>query len=472
MYGPVRVVKLVQRVEEMEVQTCGKPLDALIERVLCTNILSSDYFKELFSLKTYTEVVDEIYNQVDHVEPWMTGNCRGPSTAFCLLYKLFTMKFTVKQMQGLLDHPDSPFIRALGFLYLRYVGDPKTLWGWFEQYVRDPEEFAPGSNGKNTTMGVFVRDLLLNQYYFDTLFPRIPVPILRQITAHLEQMKLPTQPSGVTGTNSRHGSDDTARRPPSVKAALSVSFGQRAPHRAFTRDSSPVRRTAPVWEAARNSADNERDGRDKDRDRDYDRDKSRISRDKQRLDIPPRDRGRDREQERERDRTRDRERSRDYDREGSRGSRGRDDKDRDNSSRDSRYRDADRSRDERGRGSGRERGSDREDDYSRDRRRDRSADRDRGKERERERRYDDSDRKQRSRSPRRPSRSVDCADRADRDRSRSPGKSAPASSNLKKLLDVYGDASHTKSENANNSSFHSKPSTDEDVIHLGSSRWR
>ncbi|PQQ12927.1 pre-mRNA-splicing factor 38B [Prunus yedoensis var. nudiflora] len=82
-------------------------------------------------------------------------------------------------------------------------------------------------------------------YYFDTLFPRIPVPVLRQIVAHLEKMKLPTKLSGITGEATRHGSDDTARRPPSVKAALSVSFGQRAPHRASTRDSSPVRRTLP-----------------------------------------------------------------------------------------------------------------------------------------------------------------------------------------------------------------------------------
>mgnify|MGYP004709396873 FL=1 len=43
----------------------------------------------------------------------MTGNCRGPSTAFCLLYKFFTMKLTVKQMHGLLKHPDSPYIRAV-----------------------------------------------------------------------------------------------------------------------------------------------------------------------------------------------------------------------------------------------------------------------------------------------------------------------------------------------------------------------
>lgn len=104
----------------MEIKTCGKPIDSLLEKVLCMNILSSDYFKELYRLKTYHEVVDEIYNQVDHVEPWMTGNCRGPSTAFCLLYKFFTMKLTVKQMHGLLKHEDSPYIRAVGRILLTF----------------------------------------------------------------------------------------------------------------------------------------------------------------------------------------------------------------------------------------------------------------------------------------------------------------------------------------------------------------
>ncbi|PWZ10925.1 Pre-mRNA splicing factor SR-like 1 [Zea mays] len=97
----------------MEIQSSGRSIEGLMDKVLSVNILSSDYFKELFKYKTYHEVIDEIYNQVDHVEPWMTGNCRGPSSAFCLLYKLlFTMKLTVKQMHGLLKHQDSPYIRA------------------------------------------------------------------------------------------------------------------------------------------------------------------------------------------------------------------------------------------------------------------------------------------------------------------------------------------------------------------------
>lgn len=317
----------------MEVQTSGRPIDTLIERVLSMNILSSDYFKELYKLKTYHEVVDEIYEHVDHVEPWMTGNCRGPSTAFCLLYKLFTMKLTVKQMHGLLKHSDSPYIRAVGFLYLRYAADPKTLWKWFEPYVKDEEEFAPGSNGRMTTMGVYVRDLLLGQYYFDSLFPRIPVPLMRQIVASLEGMKLPTKTSGVTGESSRLGSDDTARRPPSVKASLSVSFGQRAPHRASTRDSSPVRRTLPPpRESSHNRESSDRDReRDRGRDRDHD-----LERDRDR----DRRRGSDRDH-RDRDSTRYSERDngrRDYERSG------RDrDRHRDTSSRRSRSRSRSRS---------------------------------------------------------------------------------------------------------------------------------
>ncbi|KAG9329270.1 hypothetical protein JZ751_006292 [Albula glossodonta] len=43
------------------------------------------------------------------------------STAFCLLYKLFTLKPTRKQVIGLITHTDSPYMRAFGFMYIRQV---------------------------------------------------------------------------------------------------------------------------------------------------------------------------------------------------------------------------------------------------------------------------------------------------------------------------------------------------------------
>ncbi|KAL2531261.1 PRP38 family protein [Abeliophyllum distichum] len=454
-----------------EIKSSGRPIDQLFEKVLCMNILSSDYFRDLLRLKTYHEVIDEIYVTVTHVEPWMTGNCRGPSTAFCLLYKFFTMKLTVKQMHGLLKHPDSPYIRAIGFLYLRYVADPKTLWNWYEPYLKDDEEFSPGSNGRMTTMGVYVRDLLLGQYYFDTLFPRIPVPVMRTIVANLEKMKLPTKHCGVTGETTR-GSEETARRPPSVKAALSVSFGQRAPHRATTRDSSPVRRTLPS-----SSYDREVDSR---RSPSIRRSPSHDLSDREYSD---RDRGRERG-ERDRDRDRDRDYSRDRDRDRYRSR----DRDRD------RYRSRDRDRDserERDRGLGRDRDRDRE----RERDRGLGRDRDRDRERERDRGYD-YDRRSRDgyrRDYERSSRDGDLYIReggSHRSRSRSRSRSqsmhessrlspardvdkekTSASSNLAKLKDLYGDSSNQKDNASTNSGFN-RPSGTEEVIRLGGSTWR
>ncbi|KAG2609333.1 pre-mRNA splicing factor SR-like 1 [Panicum virgatum] len=392
----------------MEIQSSGRSIDVLMEKVLSVNILSSDYFKELYKFKTYHEVVDEIYHQVDHVEPWMTGNCRGPSSAFCLLYKFFTMKLTVKQMHGLLKHPDSPYIRAIGFLYLRYVAEPKTLWTWYEPYIKDDEEFSPGSNGKMTTMGVYVRDLLLGQYYFDSLLPRVPLPILRQVTGHLEKLKLPTKQSGMTGDSNRHESNDTARRPPSVKASLSVSFGQRAPHRASTRDSSPVRRTLPSKQ---------------EKDRSYDGDRARS---------PPRKR---RSQSHEHDHDAERDRS---------------DRDR------GRYKDREHDRHAR-------------DHRDQDHHRSRYSDRD-GERRGREKRDRDSDRSGRSITRRSRSRSP-VRGRTDGDKHRSsPFGKAPESSNLAKLKDLYGDATNTKNDSGDDRAH--RDSGTEEVIRLGGQRWR
>jgi pre-mRNA-splicing factor 38B len=126
--------------------------------LILTNIQSSHYFKvNLYELKTYHEVVDEIYYKVNHLEPWekgsrrtsgQTGMCGGVrgvgaggivSTAYCLLYKLFTLKLTRKQLNGLINHCDSPYIRALGFMYIRYTLPPKDLLEWYEPYLEDEE---------------------------------------------------------------------------------------------------------------------------------------------------------------------------------------------------------------------------------------------------------------------------------------------------------------------------------------------
>lgn len=75
----------------------------------------------------------------------MCGGVRGVggggivSTAYCLLYKLYTLKLTRKQVVGLITHQDSPYIRSLGFMYVRYTQTPQDLLNWYYDYLDDEE---------------------------------------------------------------------------------------------------------------------------------------------------------------------------------------------------------------------------------------------------------------------------------------------------------------------------------------------
>mmetsp|Transcript_33784 Transcript_33784/g.95616 ORF Transcript_33784/g.95616 Transcript_33784/m.95616 type:complete len:380 (-) Transcript_33784:466-1605(-) len=301
------------------------------EAVLRKNIVNSDYYRSITAYETWSEVIDEIYETVESVEPWLTGNARGPSTAFCCLHKLCTMELTRKNISDTLSHPDSPYIRAVGFLYLRYVCNPKQIWSWVQPFIDDPEEFKPSPYGDSITMGAFLRDLLLSQYYFETIFPRIPVVVERSIKEELQKRGLPTKAvgNGGTGGPDRRGVDEPNKRPPSVKAALSVAFGQTAPNRRGTReqfrtadleegkgkhgrgsggkrDSQERGRSGSIDAAAlggRDTRSQERERYDRGRDRD-------LLDDRHRRDYGRGDRDRDRERRRSRSRSRDRDRDR------------------------------------------------------------------------------------------------------------------------------------------------------------------
>mmetsp|Transcript_13741 Transcript_13741/g.39594 ORF Transcript_13741/g.39594 Transcript_13741/m.39594 type:complete len:704 (+) Transcript_13741:69-2180(+) len=190
----------VQRQQEAQSDSLEKPnmvemtnpTTFNLNTLLRENILSSEYYKSLFALKQFHEVVDEIYQYADHADPYCAGNSRAPSTLFCCLYKFFTMRLTEKQVKSLLDHQDSPYIRACGFLYLRYILDPQKLWKWYEPYFLDDEEFAPGTDkNKKMEMGQFVESLITEDKYgshSSTVLPRLPVKIKTQYGAQLIAM--------------------------------------------------------------------------------------------------------------------------------------------------------------------------------------------------------------------------------------------------------------------------------------------
>ncbi|XP_045512662.1 pre-mRNA-splicing factor 38B isoform X2 [Pieris brassicae] len=278
--------------------------------LILANIQGSSYFKvHLFKLKTYHEVVDEIYYQVKHLEPWergsrktagQTGMCGGVrgvgaggivSTAFCLLYKLYTLRLTRKQVNGLLQHSDSPYIRALGFMYIRYTQPPADLFDWYVDYLDDDEEVDPrAGGGGTTTIGALVRQMLIKLDWFSTLFPRIPVPIQKQIEQKLAEHNRQMVPIKQPAANYRTGNTSN-----------------------YNQNRLDVDRREHDDRDKRDYGDGDKDryakdrARRDDRDRDRNRDRDRRDRDRERY----RDRSRDRHRERSRERVRHRSRSRD-----------------------------------------------------------------------------------------------------------------------------------------------------------------
>ncbi|KDD76047.1 PRP38 family protein [Helicosporidium sp. ATCC 50920] len=227
--------------QERALEQYGNSSTFNFENVIRQNVLISSYYhKSAAVLDNWQALVDEIYYSVDNVEPWMSGNARGPTTAFNLLYRLCQLRPTHGEIRMMLDHKDSPYIRAIGFLYLRYVCNPRQLWQWMQPYIEDSEEFSPSPEGlgKTVSMGDFVRDILLDQYYFETIFPRIPKAVEDEIKAQFKKRGLSTAARGNAGQGGedRRGVESSSSRPASVKQSLSVALGQRAPNRAGVRE--------------------------------------------------------------------------------------------------------------------------------------------------------------------------------------------------------------------------------------------
>jgi len=251
-----------------------------VEPVLRQNILNSEYYRRISKEGDFMLLVDEIYEQVDHAEPWMCGNARGASSGFCLLFRLAEMCLTDKQITHLVTHGDSPFIRVIGFLYIRYVVDGKELGKYLEKYYGDAEVFTPSPGGKEVTMGTFVRDLVLDQHYFETIFPRIPEVARRQLVARIKELGYSDKPLGCGGQGGSRKNDPGHGRPQSVKDSLSTRVGRRAP--VSDGDDYHGRREGKHHHRGdhRYDRDSRRD-RSRDRSRDRDRRRSR-SRDRDR----------------------------------------------------------------------------------------------------------------------------------------------------------------------------------------------
>ena len=88
-------------------------------------------------------------------------------------------------MTKLLAQKDRPLVRAMGFLYLRYVLKPELLWRYCEDVLIDDGR-AILEEGRKETLGEWLRGVLTSQQYHGTQLPRIPTKIDRDIRARVD----------------------------------------------------------------------------------------------------------------------------------------------------------------------------------------------------------------------------------------------------------------------------------------------
>ncbi|KAL3316966.1 PRP38 pre-mRNA processing factor 38 domain-containing protein B [Cichlidogyrus casuarinus] len=197
-------------------KTWGNQQTMNLNPLIHSNIVQSHYWKvDLKEITSWQQTVDEIYNCVTHLEPWERGSrvkgmstgggVRGVgvkgivSTAFTLMYKLFTIKMTRNQLHALLDHPDSPYIRGVGFLFIRYCIPPEEQWDWVSPYLADDFDIdCKAGGGEVITIGQMVEIFFTKLDWYDTKFPRFPVLVQKNIEKNLKlwiQENRPAKPS-------------------------------------------------------------------------------------------------------------------------------------------------------------------------------------------------------------------------------------------------------------------------------------
>jgi len=168
------------------IETIGNQETFNINQMLFNNVLVSPYFLKLCEkVKDNKTLIDEIYYKVTDITPWSTGTSRIPSSCFCCLVRLCLMTVTENQLWTILKHVDSPYIRAVGFLFARYCAPTDLMWKLMKDFVYDEEEFT--ANGTNITIGAFVRSLVEDIEFYGTILPRIPVMQQRHMKAKMLQ---------------------------------------------------------------------------------------------------------------------------------------------------------------------------------------------------------------------------------------------------------------------------------------------
>lgn len=157
--------------------------------MLKDQILKSSYFKSLLDINTVEGLMEEIQQYADTLAVYNQGGGSPtiPSCFICQVYRLFTLPNAEEDLQ-IIVNTDSPFVRCVGFVYVRFVFEPTQFWGMLEEHLFDDMELNYlDASGKSisTSIGEYVESLLIKEKYFGTPLPRIPVKVRTQLEERL-----------------------------------------------------------------------------------------------------------------------------------------------------------------------------------------------------------------------------------------------------------------------------------------------
>lgn len=157
--------------------------------LLQNHIIESTHFKMMMGLETIEQILDEIYRFAETVEPYMQVGSTSPSALFCVLYRLMSFGLNGHQLRRLIESRDHPYIRCVGFLFVRFGLAPEQVWPWLGEYVLDDEEVQLSKDSDfRTTIGEYVEGLLTEERYCSTVLPRFPVTTKRKLEEKLAQV--------------------------------------------------------------------------------------------------------------------------------------------------------------------------------------------------------------------------------------------------------------------------------------------
>jgi len=157
--------------------------------MLRAHIVESAHFKTLMAMDSFEQVVEELLQYADTVEPYSQHSSQTPSCMMCCLYRLFEIDLKAPLLRQLLESTESPFIRCCGFLYIRFGLAPDQFWPWLGEYVLDEEEFRPTKDSESkSTIGEFVEAILSQEKYYSTILPRLPASTKKGLEEKLAQV--------------------------------------------------------------------------------------------------------------------------------------------------------------------------------------------------------------------------------------------------------------------------------------------